>query len=725
MIVVVAEKPSVARDIARVLGCRQKGQGFLSSDTHTVTWALGHLVTLCEPDEIDPQYKRWKREDLPILPQTIPTKIIPKTKSQYQVVKKLLCDKDTTSVICATDAGREGELIFRLIYDKSGCKKNFDRLWISSMTDSAIKEGLDTLRPGTDYDGLYQSALSRAQADWLVGMNASRAFTLRYGALLSVGRVQTPTLAILVKRAQDIRAFEPETFYTVTAGFGDYKGIWFDSKAEDQKTSHRIPAKETAQNIAKLVRGKRATVIDVNREQKREPPPLLYDLTSLQREANKALGFTATKTLSTAQALYETHKAITYPRTDSKYLPRDMVGRVQTALNNLSAPYQPLVENIPHKDDGKLPMPARVYDDAKVSDHHAIIPTTQKTDPTRLTPDERALYDMVVRRFIAAFYPAHEYEAVRVVTQSVEHNFQSTGRSILVNGWKDVLREREKQDTLPSLAIGDTRQVQGAKVKQETTKPPAPHTDASLLSAMEYAGRDIEDEALREQMRGSGLGTPATRAAIIERLLRVGYVRRQGKALHATQKGEQLIMAVPEQIASPETTAKWEQALEDIAKGQRDTQRFDEGIRRFTEFLVTYAFTQGPDIAFERDKPARRKSGAPKAKELPNVKCPLCGKGVVENDKAFGCANWQDGCAFTLWKDALSRGSGPQLTTAIVTKLLGTGQVLGSTGTIALTNNRLQFTPKGTDKPAVDVGIAYTKTNRNAKAASTPAHKEE
>lgn len=728
MIVVVAEKPSVARDIARVLGCRQKGQGFLSSDTHTVTWALGHLVTLCEPDEIDPKYKRWKREDLPILPQTIPTKIIPKTKSQYQVVKKLLCDKDTTSVICATDAGREGELIFRLIYDKSGCKKPFDRLWISSMTDSAIKEGLDTLRPGAEYDGLYQSALSRAQADWLVGMNASRAFTLRYGALLSVGRVQTPTLAILVKRAQDIRAFEPETFYTVTADFGDYKGTWFDPKAEDQKTSHRIPAKETAQNIAKLVRGKRATVIDVNREQKREPPPLMYDLTSLQREANKALGFTATKTLSTAQALYETHKAITYPRTDSKYLPRDMVGRVQIALNNLSALYQPLVENIPRKDDdGKLPMPARVYDDAKVSDHHAIIPTTQKTDPTRLTPDERALYDMVVRRFIAAFYPAHEYEAVRVVTQSVEHNFRSTGRSILVNGWKDVLRERtqEEQDTLPNLAIGDTRQVQGAKVKQETTKPPAPHTDASLLSAMEYAGRDIEDEALREQMRGSGLGTPATRAAIIERLLRVGYARRQGKALHATQKGEQLIMAVPEQIASPETTAKWEQALEDIAKGQRDTQRFDEGIRRFTEFLVTYAFTQGPDIAFDRDKPARRKSGAPKAKELPGVKCPLCGKGVVENEKAFGCANWQEGCAFTLWKDALSRGGGPQLTTAILTKLLRTGQVLGSTGTIALTNNRLQFTPKGADKPAVDVGIAYNKTNRNAKAASTPAHKEE
>ncbi|MGI6652703.1 MAG: DNA topoisomerase III [Christensenellales bacterium] len=724
---VVAEKPSVARDIARVLGCRQKGQGFLSSDTHTVTWALGHLVTLCEPDEIDPQYKRWKREDLPILPQAIPTKIIPKTKSQYQVVKKLLCDKDTTSVICATDAGREGELIFRLIYEKSGCKKPFDRLWISSMTDSAIKEGLDTLRPGTEYDGLYQSALSRAQADWLVGMNASRAFTLRYGALLSVGRVQTPTLAILVKRAQDIRAFEPETFYTVTADFGDYKGTWFDSKAEDQKTSHRIPAKETAQNIAKLVRGKRATVIDVNREQKREPPPLMYDLTSLQREANKALGFTATKTLSTAQALYETHKAITYPRTDSKYLPRDMVGRVQTALSNLGTPYQPLVEGIPRKDDGKLPMPARVYDDAKVSDHHAIIPTTQKSDPTRLTPDERALYDMVVRRFIAAFYPAHEYEAVRVVTQSVEHNFRSTGRSVLVNGWKDVLRERtqEEQDTLPSLAIGDTRQVQGAKVKQETTKPPAPHTDASLLSAMEYAGRDIEDEALREQMRGSGLGTPATRAAIIERLLRVGYARRQGKALHATQKGEQLIMAVPEQIASPETTAKWEQALEDIAKGQRDTQRFDEGIRRFTEFLVTYAFTQGSDIAFERDKPARRKSGAPKTKELPGVKCPLCHKGVVENAKAFGCANWQDGCAFTLWKDALSRSGGPQLTTAIVTKLLGTGQVLGSTGTIAITNNRLQFTPKGTDKPAVDVGIAYTKTNRNAKAASTPAHKEE
>ena len=458
------------------------------------------------------------------------------------------------------------------------------------MTDSAIKEGLDTLRPGTDYDGLYQSALSRARR-WLVGMNASRAFTLRYGALLSVGRVQTPTLAILVKRAQDIRAFEPETFYTVTADFGDYKGTWFDPKAEDQKTGHRIPAKETAQNIAKFVRGKRATVIDVNREQKREPPPLMYDLTSLQREANKALGFTATKTLSTAQALYETHKAITYPRTDSKYLPRDMVGRVQTALNNLSAPYQPLVENIPRKDDGKLPMPARVYDDSKVSDHHAIIPTTQNTDPTRLIPDERALYDMVVRRFIAAFYPAHEYEAVRVVTQSVEYNFRSTGRSVLVNGWKDVLREREEQETLPNLAIGDTRQVQGAKVKQETTKPPR-RTPCQPAVCHGICGRDIS-EALRERARQPGHARHARRD--YERLLAWGTAQAE---TNTPPKGRQLIIPG----ASPETTAK-QTGAGTSPKGKGIRSVLTKAYLRFTDFLSTMPSSEA-NIAFERDKPA-------------------------------------------------------------------------------------------------------------------------
>lgn len=725
MIVVVAEKPSVARDIARVLGCRQKGQGFIGGDTHQVTWALGHLVTLCEPDEVDQKYKRWRAEDLPILPPTIPTKVIPKTKSQYQVVKKLICDKQTDRVICATDAGREGELIFRLIYEKSGCKKPFDRLWISSMTDQAIRDGLAAMKPGQAYDGLYASALGRAQADWLVGMNASRAFTLRYGALLSVGRVQTPTLAILVRRTQEIRAFVPETFFTVTASFGDYQGTWFDPDAKDQKTSHRIANKEKANEIAKAVRGKRATVIDVNREQKRELPPLLYDLTTLQRDANSSLGFTASKTLACAQALYERHKAITYPRTDSKHLPQDMTGKVSGALTALPVAYQPLVSGIP-KPNGTLPAPRRVYDDSRVSDHHAIIPTPQKVDPARFTPDEHALYDLVARRFIAAFYPAHEYEAVRVITQSLGHNFRSTGRTVLVSGWKDVIRDKAAdKETLPGLAVGDERQTQSASVKQDATKPPPAHNDASLLSAMETAGKDIEDEALREQMRGSGLGTPATRAAIIERLIRVGYVRRQGKALHATLKGEQLIAAVPAEIASAETTAKWEQELEDIARGKKDTQRFDAGIRRFTKFLVGYARDSAPDIAFERDKPrGKRTSTKPAGKSLPDVACPLCGKPVLENEKAFGCAGWKEGCGFTLWKNALERGKGPPLNAAIVGKLLASGEVSGSTGVIRLRDGQMTYTEKGADQAAVQTPIVYHKTRTTGKAGSPPANKE-
>ena len=726
MIVVVAEKPSVARDIARVLGCRQKGQGYLSNDRYHVTWALGHLVTLVEPDELDERYKRWRKEDLPILPESIPTKVIPKTKSQYHAVKKLICDKQTEKVICATDAGREGELIFRLIYDKSGCKKPFDRLWISSMTDQAIRDGLDALRPGQEYDGLYRSALGRAQADWLVGMNASRAFTLRYGALLSVGRVQTPTLAILVRRAQDIRAFEPETFYTVTADFGDYKGIWFDPNASEQKTSHRIQDKEKANEIARSVRGKRATVIEVTSENKRELPPLLYDLTSLQRDANSALGFTASKTLSAAQALYETHKAITYPRTDSKHLPRDMMGKAASALTALPDMYQPLVQGIPRK-DGKLPAPNRIYDDAKVSDHHAIIPTSQKAPAGRMTPDESALYDLVVRRFIAAFHPAHEYVAVRVVTHSLGHNFRSNGRTVTINGWRDVLKDKAAdKEVLPVLAVGDQRQTESAVVKQETTKPPPPHTDASLLAAMETAGREIEDEALREQMRGSGLGTPATRAAIIERLIRVGYAARRGKALNATQKGEQLIAVVPPEIASAETTAKWEQALEDIARGERDTRRFDADIRRFTEFLVSYAAGSAPDMAFGKDKPKGRRTGTKtRAKALPDVVCPLCGKGIAENEMAFGCTGWHEGCAFTLWKNALSRAKGPELNAAIVTKLLAAGEVSGSTGTIRLAQGQMTYTPKGAEQPAVTVPVTYHKAQRKTKAGSPPANKEE
>lgn len=713
MIVVVAEKPSVGRDIARVLKCTERGEGFLKGETYLVTWAVGHLVTLCEPDEIDEKYKKWRMEDLPILPDVIPTKVISKTKSQFNIVKKLINAPETERLICATDAGREGELIFRLIYEQAKCKKPVDRLWISSMTDEAIREGFAALKPAAEYDGLYKSAQCRSQADWLVGMNASRAFTLRFDALLSIGRVQTPTLAILVKRYHEIQNFKPEEYYTVTADFGDYTGQWFDDRAEDDKKAARIPIKEKAEEIAKAVKGKAARVQSVEAEAKKDWPPQLYDLTSLQREANRKLGFTADKTLKTAQELYEKWKAVTYPRTDSRYLPLDMIPRTKQTLQKLPGEYKPFVENIPWKEDGKLPFSKRIFDNAKVSDHHAIIPTPQTAPLDKLPPDAKKLFDMIARRTIAVFYPAHEYDAIKVVTACQGHSFKSTGRVVKVNGWKDVYPAEDKEeDALPALHEGDGRTVFKTSVKKEATKPPAPHTDASLLAAMENAGRELDDEKLREQMKGSGLGTPATRAAIIERLLQVGYAARRGRALNATEKGVALIAIAPEEIASPETTGKWELALDEIAKNKRETARFMQGIRSMTTFLIDYARNTKTEAQFPEEMRrgkggTRRKTSA--VKPLEGTACPLCGKPVQENSKAFGCSAWREGCHFTLWKDGLKRGGGPVLTEKLISLLLKQHSVKGSTGTIALANGQISFTPNGAETPSVASPIVYQK----------------
>lgn len=720
MILIVAEKPSVGRDIARVLKCSHKADGYIAGDDYIITWAFGHLVALVDPDEIDEKLKKWRMEDLPIMPEVIPTKIIAKSKNQFSVIKKLMLDSKIKRIICATDAGREGELIFGLIYEKSGSKKPVDRLWISSMTDAAIKEGFENLKPMSHYAGLYQSALCRSQADWLVGMNASRAFTLGYDALLSVGRVQTPTLAILVKRQNEISEFKPEEYYTLTADFGDYQGQWFDPGVKEDKLSGRIKDKETAAAKAKKIRGKQARVSNIQVEEKRELPPQLYDLTSLQRDANRMLGFTADKTLKTAQSLYETKKAITYPRTDSRYLPHDMLSRVYKTMENLTPPYQDMLKFI-EKKDNKLPYSKRVFDDSKVSDHHAIIPTPQKTSTQKLSPDERALFDLVSKRFIAAFCSTHQYLSTRIETLAEEEHFKSLGKTVLVQGWKNIYQSTVKESeaktkdkeaaVLPKLSIGEQRTVEKAASKKESTKPPAPHTDASLLSSMENAGREIDDEALRDSMRGSGLGTPATRAAIIERLIKVGYAQRKGKAIAATQKGENLIQVVPSEIASPEITGKWELALNEIAQQKRDAQRFMEGIRRLSSFLVHYAKDEKKPVVFEKEFRGRGGKLRQTIKTLPEAVCPLCGKPVQENDKAFGCTDWKSGCSFTLWKDSLARRGGPRLNAATVTKLLKNKQVQGSIGTIILENDTMSFTKKGDDHPTIRQSIRYQKAN--------------
>ena len=720
-IVVVAEKPSVGRDIARVIGCRTSGDGCLIGDQYIVTWAVGHLVTLMEPDEMDERLKKWTFDTLPILPEEIPLKVISATKSQYSKVKKLICDKETDSLICATDAGREGELIFRYIYEKSGCKKPFDRLWISSMTDEAIREGFRQIRPGSDYDGLYESARCRSKADWLVGMNASRAFTLKYNALLSVGRVQTPTLAILVKRRKEIENFKPEGFCTVTADFGDYKGIWFSEQLDPDT---HLKTKAEADAIAAAVKGKEGRVVQAETVRKHELPPQLYDLTSLQRDANRMLGFTADKTLKTAQSLYETHKALTYPRTDSRYLPPDMIPRVVQTMKMLPEGYRKFVPGALR--DGKLPVSKRTIDASKVTDHHAIIPTAKKADTSKFNEDERRLYDMVARRLLAAFYPACDYDATKIITQVGEHPFRTNGKVIVVNGWHDVpplenppktrkkaKPEEEEEGPLPPLNEGDTRMVRDAAVKEDKTKPPAPHTDASLLAAMETAGKELDDEELVRQMKGSGIGTPATRAAIIERLLKVGYAARKGKTLQATDKGVLLIDIMPAEIASPEMTGRWELALHDITDGKQDAGRFMDGIRRMSSFLVDYARNASAAVNFPADERRKRtagtgRSGGFTASVLEGTTCPVCGKGKMqETPRAFSCT--EASCRCTLWKDCLTRGGGPVLTEKLIRLLLEKRQLQGSTGTLMIREGNILFYPKGNEAPSVNRSMIYRK----------------
>lgn len=731
MILVVAEKPSVARDIARVLGASARGEGCLSGGGYIVTWALGHLVALCDPDEINPEWKKWRRDTLPMIPETLKTKVLPKTRSQYSAVKKLLLDKQVERVVCATDSGREGELIFRYIYRQAGCKKPFDRLWISSMTDAAIREGFSRLKPSSEYDALFESARCRSEADWLVGMNASRAFTLRYDALLSVGRVQTPTLALIVKRDGEIARFVPRDYFELRADFGDYTGLWLHPKTKEPRSFER----EIIEKAREQVLRKEAVVEEVVKEKKRARPPQLYDLTTLQREANTRFSFSAKKTLDIAQALYEKHKLLTYPRTDSRCLPDDMAPVIAKTLGSAEGGLEPFAKAL-------LPNPPkskRVYDNAKISDHHAIVPTGARASGKALSGDEAKIYEMVFRRLIAAHYPDYEYESTRVITACEGHRFRSNGSVPLVVGWKALYDFEKKDDedgeqTLPELRKGDTRQVRNAKLEQKKEKPPARLTTASLLTQMEQAGRELDDEELRDSMKDSGLGTPATRAAIIERLKDVGYIQEQGKALVSTEKGRNLIAVAPPEITSAETTGKWERALTKMARSgggeqaREQADRFLESIKRYAAYLVEAADKASPDIRFEREErrgspkaPAKRRASArqsakgdaepakakaparsarakkaesagvpfpeppvesqraapgkqtaprKRAETVPGAKCPLCGSDVLETERAFGCSQWRKGCGFTVWKNAAERSGGRAINRADLASLL-------------------------------------------------------
>lgn len=675
-ILVIAEKPSVARDIARVLRCNEKGEGYLYGQDYIVSWAIGHLVTLAEPEEYDKKYQKWKKETLPILPDKMQLKVVKQTAPQFRILKDLINSAKVDRLICATDSGREGELIFRNIYEKTGSRKPFQRLWISSMTDIAIEEGFSKLKDGREYDNLYLSAKCRSEADWLVGMNSTRAYTLQYSALLSIGRVQTPTLAILVQRQKEIDDFVPEDYYEVEVQYENFKGIWFDKK--EGKT--KIKTLEQAKSIADKVKGKKGIVDNIEQEQKKVAPPLLYDLTELQRDCNKKFGFSAQKTLSIAQSLYEKRKMITYPRTDSRYLSDDMKLKIEKILQRLQQveAYGEYAQTILSMKE--LPFTKRIIDNSKITDHHAIIPTDVKINMEKLEEEEKKVYHTIVLRFLAVFYAQYIYDITKVTTIVENEHFMSRGKTILQQGWtaiyialdvakKENKKEEQQEQTLPYLKKGQEVTVLQSKYNKKKTQPPPLYTEGSLLSAMENAGRFVEDEQLKEQMKESGLGTPATRAAIIERLLTVGYITRKGKTLIPTEKGMKLIEIVPEQLKSPQTTAKWEKGLNSIAKGNMTDEKFMASIKRYVCFLVENASQIKQDIEFEKE-PQKRKYKKKKQTVKKLGVCPLCKKGdILENSKAFYCSEWKNDCKFTIWKNSVEQ-FGITLSAAMIKKLL-------------------------------------------------------
>jgi DNA topoisomerase-3 len=614
-VVVLAEKPSVARDIARVLGAGSKGDGYLHGNGYVVTWAIGHLAALAQPHEIRPEWKQWRRDLLPMLPREWPLVVYEKTKDQFDTVKRILTSPKVARVVCATDAGREGELIFRYIYEAAGCVKPVSRLWISSLTPEAIRRGFESLRPGVEYDSLADAARGRSRADWLVGMNLSRAYSLAYGEDLSVGRVQTPTLAMLVERELAIRSFVPEDYLEVAATFHPqgapaehtYRGTWLRDRTtagadkESLQQAMRLPPEgEEAKAIEARARTGQAAIESIQAQTQRMAPPLLYDLTELQRHANRLFGFSAQKTLETAQALYERHKLISYPRTDSRHLSQDVAQTLGRVVAAIGEPYR---EHLA-PGTGERPLGRRYVDDAKITDHHAIIPTTTPPGRAALSPEERKVYDLICRRLLSAWHEDHIWSVTTVITairnEAIVDRYHTSGSAVEQVGWKvlDVAPPKAKKgrgpgedgagDELlpPGLAHGQAQDVVAVEVLKKKTRPPKRFTEATLLTAMEAAGKTLDEKELSDAMKETGLGTPATRAAIIEVLLKREYMVRNGKSLEATDKGIRLIEVVHPEVKSPAMTGQWEAYLHRIHRGTAHLNPFMKGIEDYVREVV-------------------------------------------------------------------------------------------------------------------------------------------
>ena len=654
---VIAEKPSVGRDIARVLGCRKQSDGALEGDKYIVTWGLGHLVELADPESYDPKYKEWKMEDLPMMPDPSKLEVIGQTAKQFKVVRNQIHRKDVKEIVIATDAGREGELVARLILKKAGTDKPLKRLWISSVTDKAIREGFAHLRDGKEYEPLYDAAMCRAEADWLVGINATRALTCKYNAQLSCGRVQTPTLAIIAKKEKEIREFVPKPYYGLTAyGTPGVTLTWRDEKSG----SYRSFDKNRITSLEKALRGKDGVVTEVKRTAKKTPAPLLYDLTELQREANRRFHYSAKETLNIMQRLYENHKVLTYPRTDSRYLSSDIVPTLKERLRACgTGPYRKLAGRLLNQ---TFTAKASFVNDAKVSDHHAIIPTEQFVSLEHMTIDERRIYDLVVRRFLAVLYPPFEYEQVSLTVDIGGEIFAAGGKTVKSSGWKEVYeadgndwedeetgRDLEagkavREQKLPAIAKGDHFTGLHFTVTEGKTKPPAPFTEATLLSAMEnpVAYMESGDKAMAKTLgETGGLGTVATRADIIEKLFKSFLLEKRGEDIFLTSKAKQLLELVPEDLRKPELTADWEMRLSKIAKGNLKRAAFMKDIRGYTVDLISQ-IKQG-EGTFRHDN-------------LTNKRCPRCGKRLLavkgKNSEMLVCQDRECG-----YRETVSRTS--------------------------------------------------------------------
>ncbi len=616
---VIAEKPSVARDIGRVLKCTKNGSGFLEGGQYVVTWGLGHLVTLADPEDYDPKYKTWKMEDLPIMPEHFKLEVIRQTQKQYHAVKSQIHRKDIGEIIIATDAGREGELVARLILEKAGSKKPVKRLWISSVTDKAIREGFAHLRGGEDYKPLYDAALCRAEADWLVGMNATRALTCKYNAQLSCGRVQTPTLAIVAKQEEKIRKFVPETFYGLNAYAKGITLTWSDQKSGSSRTFD----KNRIQEIKKKVTGKEAVITEMKTSRKKTFPPLLYDLTELQKDAYRRFGFSPKETLNIMQRLYENHKVLTYPRTDSRYISSDIVPTLKDRVQACAVgPYRKAAGKV---FKGPFTKDAPFVNDKKVSDHHAIIPTEQFVQLEHMTGEERKIYDLVIKRFLAALYPPAEFEEIKITAVIEGETFTAKGRKVLKEGWREVYSQEEEPDeeqdmpkAFPPMEKGKHIQGLSFTVTEGKTKPPARFNEGTLLAAMESPAAYMETQdkkAAKTLGETGGLGTVATRADIIDKLFGSFLLEKKGSEIYLTSKAKQLLELVPEDLKKPELTADWEMKLSRIADGKMKRGTFMHEIRDYANSLT---------------EEIRTGEGTFRHDNLTNTKCPVCGKRMLK-----------------------------------------------------------------------------------------------